>query len=140
MNFKLAIASALIAFGLATPAMAHPFPISYPPFNHSWELIGSRNVSFHAERDTIFAWGNDRYRQVKICVYRQPVRMFDVDVRFHNGGHQDVDVRNVIGAGQCTRTIDLNGNRRNIRSISFAYRSLPTFRFADPALVRVYAR
>ena len=141
MKFKLIVASALLALGLVSPAMAHPvFPVAYPTFARGWELIGARDVSFRAERDTIPAWGRDRYSQIKICVYRQPVRMYDVDVYFHNGGHQDVGVRNVIGDGQCTRAIDLNGNRRNIRSVALAYQSLPTFRHVDRALVRVYAR
>ena len=72
-----------------------------------------------------------------LCVYNQPVRMYDLDVRFHNGGVQDVSVRNVIGAGQCTRAIDLNGQRRDIQSVSLAYRALG---FGRGALVRVFAR
>jgi hypothetical protein len=37
-------------------------------------------------------------------------------VRFANGGHQDVSVRERINPGQCTRAIDLNGDDRNITS------------------------
>ena len=150
MNIKLALAGALLAFGFATPAFAAPYgpqpsPVAYPNFRHAqWELIGTRDVSFRADRDTIFARGNDRYRQVMVCVYRQPVRVLDLDVRFANGGHQDLSVRNVIGAGQCTRAIDLNGQRRDIRSVSIAYKTIPGFRFGgrfgQSALVRVYAR
>ena len=150
MNFKLAIAGALLAAGFASPAFAAPYgpypsPISYPTYHHSqWELIGTRDVSFRAERDTIPAYGNDRARQIMVCVYRQPVRMFDLDVNFANGGHQDVDVRSVIGAGQCTRAIDLYGDRRDIRSVALTYKTANGFRFHGPfwqnALVRVYAR
>jgi hypothetical protein len=38
----------------------------------------------------------------------------------------------------------LNGRNRDIRSVSFAYKTIPGFRqigrFAQPATVRVYAR
>ena len=145
-KLKLAFASVLLALGLATPAMAHgygygPGPIAhYPGGYYSWELIGSRNVSFHIEQDTIFAHGHDRHRQIKVCAYRQPVRLFDLDVRFRNGGHQDVPVRAVLYPGQCTRAIDLYGHRRDIRTVSFVYRSLPGYRHFRPALVQVFAR
>jgi hypothetical protein len=151
MKLKFALAGALLALGLATPAFAHsgggygPQPAAYNGHRHAaWELIGTREVSFRADRDTIFAQGRDRHRQVMICVYRAPVRMIDVDVRFKNGGHQDLAVRDVIGAGQCTRAIDLQGNRRDIRSVSLSYKTIANFRphnrFPSTAVVRVYAR
>lgn len=149
MKLKLALAGALLTFGLASPALAAPNfgpqQASYHGVrNMAWEQIGSREVSFRAERDVIIARGNDRHRQIMVCVYRQPVRMLDLDVRFANGGHQDLGVRNVIGAGQCTRAIDLNGQRRNIRSIALGYKTIAGHRFggrfAQTALVRVFAR
>jgi hypothetical protein len=142
MKLKLALAGALLALGLAAPAMAHGYgPVAHYPGGYaSWELIGTRNVSFRIERDTIFAHGHDGHRQIKVCAYRQPVRLFDLDVRFRNGGHQDVPVRAVLYPGQCTRAIDLVGHRRDIRTVSFVYRSLPGFRHYRPAVVQVFAR
>ena len=150
MNFKLIIAGALLTFGLATPALAYPgnqgpYGNQYNNNRHAqWELIGSRQVSFRAERDTIGVRGYDRYRQIMVCVYNRPVRFLDMDVRYGNGRSQDVNVRSVIGAGQCTRAIDLNGRHRDIRAVSFAYKSIGGFRqvgrLAQPATVRVYAR
>ncbi len=109
-----------------------------------WEVIGSTQVSFRTERDTVRVRGYERHRQIMVCVYNKPVRFLDMDVRFGNGRSQDVGVRSVIGAGQCTRAIDLNGRNRDIRSVSFAYKTIPGFRqigrLAQPATVRVYAR
>jgi hypothetical protein len=150
MNLKLIVAGALLTFGLATPALAAPgggYGGGYGP-NHGrhsqWELVGSTQVSFRTERDTIRVRGYERHRQIMVCVYNKPVRFLDMDVRFGNGRSQDVGVRSVIGAGQCTRAIDLNGRNRDIRSVSFAYKTIPGFRqigrFAQPATVRVYAR
>lgn len=154
MNFKLAIAGALLTFGLATPALAAPGHGPYGGYGHGnynnrhaqWELVGATQVSFRTERDTIRVRGNERHRQLMVCVYNKPVRFLDMDVRFGNGRSQDIGVRNVIGAGQCTRAIDLNGHRRNIQSVSFIYRTAPGFhrtghfgRF-QPAYIRVYAR
>jgi hypothetical protein len=150
MNLKLALAGALLAFGFATPALAAPG--SWGDRDHrggdrhrgQWELIGTQQVSFRTERDTIYVRGHERHRQLKICVYNRPVRMLDMDVRFRNGGHQDVGVRHVIGAGDCTRAIDLDGRRRDIRSVSFTYKTVGGYRhigrFPQHAFVRVYAR
>jgi len=152
MKLKLALAGALLTFGLATPALAAPGggygpqPAAYHGHRQAaWELIGSQSVSLRKERDTIFARGNDRHRQIMICVYRAPVRMFDVDVRFKNGGHQDANVRQTFRAGTCTRAIDLKGNRRDIKTVSMAYKTIPGFKFGprgfgQTAVVRVYAR
>lgn len=153
MSIKLSIAGALIAVSLGAPSLASAAPAGFAPaafaqHRGGWELIGARDVGFRTERDVILARGNDRHRQLMVCVYRQPVRMLDLDVRFANGGHQDIGVRSVIGAGQCTRAIDLKGNRRNIRSVSMTYKSMTGRPFgarfgahlAQNAAVRVYAR
>ncbi|MEQ1864960.1 MAG: hypothetical protein ABL996_09935 [Micropepsaceae bacterium] len=161
MKLKFALAGAVLATTLASPAFAYPSygpqttPAAYSNFRHAaWELVGTRDVSFRVERDTIMVRGNDRSRQIMICVYKQPVRLLDADVRFANGGHQDLFVRNVIGAGQCTRAIDLQGNRRDIRSISLSYKTATGARFENrhrgndrfgngfgqSAQVRIYAR
>lgn len=136
MTLKLALAG-IVATTLATPAFANPgfgaqtYPGSYGHGRSAaWELVGARDVSFRTEQDTIFVRGNDRTRQIMICVYRQPVRMLDVDVRFANGGNQDVAVRNVIGAGQCTRAIDLRGHRRNVKAITLTYKTANGVRLA----------
>ncbi len=157
MTLKLALAGAVLATTLASTAIAQPFQPSPASFPHArqvaWQLVGARDVSFRVERDTIQVRGNDRSRQVMICVYRQPIRLLDADIRFANGGRQDLYVRAVIGAGQCTRAIDLQGHRRDIRSISFVYKSVAGVRFGDGrrhddrfggfgqgAQVRVYVR
>jgi hypothetical protein len=64
--------------------------------------------------------------------------MRDFDVRFENGRHQDVRVRQRIAAGTCTRNIDLAGNRRDIETVRLIYS--PIRRGWTRPLVRVQAR
>ena len=136
MKFKLALAGALLTLGLTAPASAHT---SYNPGWHSWDLLGTRVVSRHAERDVVPAYGHRQYRQIKICAYQRPIRFYDLDVRFQNGGRQDLAVRAVLNPGQCTRAIDLRGYRRDIRFVSMAYETLGRGH-GRRAFVRVYAR
>lgn len=135
MKLKLALAGVLLTLGLAAPASAyHP-----GPWAPSWDLLGSRAVSHHGEFDTIPAYGHQRYRQLKVCAYNKPIRFYDLDVVFRNGGHQDVATRVVLYPGQCTRAIDLRGHRRDIRFVRMAYETLGWNR-GSRAFVRVYAR
>jgi hypothetical protein len=156
MTLKLTLAGALLAVGFATPSfaapalpMAHGFPqpaafhqmakpAPQPARPAKWELVGQRTVSQRLERDTIPVVGRDRHQQIMLCVYNTPVRLQDFDVRFANGGKQDVAVRNVIGAGQCTRAIDLKGQKRDIKSITLAYKAMGFFKRG--ALVKIFAR
>ncbi len=62
--------------------------------------------------------------------------MYDLDVFFNNGGHQDVSVRERINPGRCTRAIDLNGGDRDIARIAMVYEET-SFR-RRTATVRVY--
>ena len=166
MTYKSIIAGALLSLIAVSPVLAAPLSFGPEGFARqpvafsggrlgAWELIGTREVSFRTERDFIPARGYDRHRQIMICVYRQPVRILDVDVRFSRGGSQDINVRNVIGEGQCTRAIDLRGRHRDIQAIALTYKSISgrfddrfdwrghrhdNRRFGQQALVKVFAR
>lgn len=145
MNLKLILAGALLSLGLAAPALAHGGGSGHGPGYRpgSWELIGTRQVDFRTERDRVAVRGYERFRQIKVCVYNRPVHFLDMDVRFANGGRQDIHVRDVIRPGDCTRAIDLRGHRRDLHAVSFIYRSLGGHRrvaYGHRAIVQVFAR
>jgi hypothetical protein len=162
---KLALLGLALSLGLATPSFAadrdYDRDRNYRDNSYrddsrrdyqearwrpgAWNVIGTRTVSHRAERDVIPAFGRERYSQIRLCVYGDPVRMMDLDVRFRNGARQDVRVRNVIGEGQCTRVIDLYGRNRDISSVGLVYRALDNdrrreYRRNRGAVVRVFAR
>ena len=140
MKLKLAIAGVVLALGLAVPASAHSYGPGYGYGGwHTWQLLGTREVQHFGERDTIFTPGFQQYRQVKLCAYRRPVRLYDLDVVFRNGGHQDVRVRRILNPGECTRSIDLYGHRRDVQLVSLAYETIGYPR-GPRAVVQVYAR
>jgi hypothetical protein len=124
VNLKAYVLGAALTLAAAGPAAA-------------WELIGARDVRDRTERDTIYVEGHRQYERIRLCVYRNPVHFLDVDVRFHNGGHQDVSVQSRINPGQCTRAIDLRGDDRDIASVSMLYEET-SFRRRH-ATVRLFA-
>lgn len=108
IKFVLAFVGALGAMAASSEAGA-------------WELIGTKNVTDRVDFDILRAPGPRLYKQIRICVSRNPVHFYDVDVRFTNFGHQDVKIAKRINAGHCTRVIDLKGGRRNINYVKFLY-------------------
>lgn len=125
MKLKALVLGAVLALAATTgPAFA-------------WDQIGARDVRDRTDRDTIYLNGHRQFERIKLCVYRNPVHFYDLDVRFNNGGHQDVSVRSRINPGQCTRAIDLNGDDRDIATISMLYEET-SWRRGAHATVRVF--
>jgi hypothetical protein len=103
----------------------------------AWDQIGVRDVRDRTDRDTIHLNGHRQFDRIKLCVARNPVHFLDLDVRFENGGHQDVAVRYRVNPGQCTRAIDLTGDDRDIAYITMLYEET-SWRRGAHATVRVY--
>jgi hypothetical protein len=128
MSKKLILAAAALAtVGITVPAEAQRYA--------RWENVGSLRVNNRFERDEIRVRGNDRHRAIRLCNTnsRKDIRLVDVDVVYANGREEDVPNQDSIRAGRCTRSYDLLGNSRNIRTIKLAYAKMGV-RGRDPIL------
>lgn len=91
---------------------------------HGWEKLGERKVSDRVDHDEIVVTSaKGDFKSLKVLVRDHAVQFRDMKVHFGNGGTQDVELRSVIAAGGESRVIDLNGNDRVIRKVSFVYDS-----------------
>ena len=125
MNRFLAFAFACLGATLSTPVSAETH-------------LGSVMVRYNTDTDVIPVPSAVFYGAVRFCVSQSAVHMHDLDAHFANGGHQDLWVRAVVRAGECTRWIDLNGPRRNLTSIVLRY---DTIGASGPrAVVSAYGR
>lgn len=125
MNLRTICITAAVAFSaLATPAAA-------------WDLLGARDVRDAVDHDTIVVEGARRFERIRLCVSEHAVHFLDLDVRFANGGHQDVPIRARVQPGQCTRDISLDGDDRNITTVSMVYEA-NTRRAGVHATVRLF--
>lgn len=92
--------------------------------DHGWEKLGERKVSDRLDHDEILVTSaKGDFKSLKILVRDHAVQFRDMKVHFGNGGTQDVQLRSVIAAGGESRVIDLTGNDRVIRKVSFVYDS-----------------
>ena len=107
-HLKTALIIAAGAASLATiPTAASAMKSS------GWPTIASTTVTGRSDSSNIYLPGRQRYRAIKLCVAKSPLKMRDVRVYYRNGSRQDADVRQRLQPGSCTRRIDLRGRDRD---------------------------
>jgi len=129
----LTVAAAASAVVAVSPAAAQ-----YARWNErGWRTVAYTRVDGR-DTDIIRMRGHIRERRIRVCAINQPLNLRDFDIRFQNGGHQNVNTRAVLRAGTCTRAVDLRGNRRDINAVRLRY--APIYRSALRPYVRVQVR
>lgn len=92
--------------------------------NDRVEFLGERKVNFGGDVDTILVGANDGlFRAIRIEVDGSALEMWDIDVHFGNGGHEDFNTRLHFEEGSWSRRIDLRGGERIIKKVVFKYKS-----------------
>lgn len=86
-----------------------------------WEYLGQSNVDGRRDHDTIRVNARGAFRAIQLQVQGGEIEFQRVVVHFENGADTDVPVRDRIQAGGRTRSIDLPGDQRRIRSIEIWY-------------------
>ena len=132
-TFLLGAATAAATLTAIAPAAAQQWRWN----DNGWRTIGYTRVDGR-DSDRIDLPGRTRQSEIRLCSMNQPLRLRDFDIRFENGGRQDVNTRAVLPAGRCTRAIDLKGNRRDIASVRLRYE--PISRSWQRPVVRVQVR
>lgn len=129
-TLMLAAVAGAVTMTAAVPAAAQQW---------RWNERGWRTIAFETvdgrDSDRINLPGRTKQSKIRLCSMNQPLRLRDFDIRFENGGRQDVNTRAVLPAGRCTRAIDLKGNRRDIASVRLRYE--PITRSWQRPVVRV---
>jgi hypothetical protein len=95
-----------------------------PLVAQNWELLGTRRVSFRAERDVIPVTGQEgKFKALMLEVEGGNLELYNIRVVFGDGSAFSPDTRLEFRQGTWSRYIDLPGEARVIRRIEFLYRS-----------------
>jgi hypothetical protein len=86
-----------------------------------WQFVGAKAVGHGTDNDIIFVNSDRKFRQLRVCVKKAPVRFEDFDVYYRNGGSENISVREKFKAGSCSRNLDLRGEARHITQIRLRY-------------------
>lgn len=82
-----------------------------------WEYLGQAMVNGRNDHDIINVNARGGFRAIQLQVQGGEIEFQRVVVHFENGGDTDVPIRDRIQAGGRTRSIDLPGDQRRIRSV-----------------------
>jgi hypothetical protein len=94
-------------------------------------FLGRRKVDILADHDVIHVGASQGFfKKIQFHVSGNDVFLYDVDVRYANGGRDDITTRFKVPQGGFSRKIDLRFNNRKIQSVSFFYGKLPNGRGA----------
>lgn len=90
--------------------------------NKGWERIGSKKVNYKLDRDVIPVGVDDgRFTKLKVVVTRGHLNMHKMVVHYGNGTRNEIALRHNFGKKSTSRVIDLKGNKRFIKKITFIY-------------------
>jgi hypothetical protein len=90
-----------------------------------WERLGARALDLRGERDTIEVGRNEgRFHSIMLDVDGSAIEMLNLRVIFGDGNAYAPPTPLTFDASERSRVIDLPGDTRIIRSITFNYRSL----------------
>jgi hypothetical protein len=92
-----------------------------------WTTIGSRTLNWQVDRETIPVRGTQRFREVRFCASRRPLRILGANADFSNGGTQDLNATAILSAGECSRAINLDGDARDITQLRMSYSKFKLF-------------
>ena len=86
-----------------------------------WEYLGQAHVDGREDHDKIRVENGGSFRAIQLGIRDGAIEFHKIIVHFENGADHQVEVRDRIAANEKTRTIDLPGDRRRIRSVEFWY-------------------
>jgi hypothetical protein len=91
-----------------------------------WDKLGERWVNGQSDKDRIEVGRADgKFRQLMIVVEHSAVDLDAFDVEFANGSHFTPELRARFDENSRSRVIDLPGDARTIRHITFRAGNIP---------------
>jgi hypothetical protein len=123
MKFTLRFTLFLSLFALLMPTFGWAAPEADQwPRGPRWERLGSRKVTYRADRDVIRVTAQEgTFRALKLEVDRAPIDLNHVVIHYRNGDTQSIRLRQRIPRGGSSPILDLPGNRRIITKVVLYY-------------------
>jgi len=88
-------------------------------------MLGERRVDFHADHDVISVGSYEGwFKDIVVWVERNNIEMFNLVVTYGNGEKERFDTRLVFDEGTRSRVLHLEGGKRHIRNMAFAFKTV----------------
>ena len=92
-------------------------------------FLGRRKIDPLLDFDTIHVGaGLGLFRKIQFHVSGNDLYLYDMNVKYTNGVHDDIPTRFKVPQGKVSRLIDLRNYMRHIEKVTFFYGKLPNGR------------
>jgi len=89
-----------------------------------WNKIGDAKVDFSTDKDKFVLLGKDQFKALKIKVKDAPVHIENMQVQFEGGVTEDISLASELKTGAESREIDLKNKDKEIKNVTFVYRTV----------------
>lgn len=89
-----------------------------------WNKIGDAKVDFSTDKDKFVLIGKDQFKALKIKVKDAPVHIENMQVQFEGGVTEDISLASELKTGGESREIDLKNKDKEIKNVTFVYRTV----------------
>ena len=117
-DMKYTAIAALALFATATPISAQDMG--------DWEQAGTRAIDPAKGTETIFMFGDNRHRQIRLCSANADLAVLTVGIEYANGESQAIPTGFVIARGTCSEPLELAGRRRSVEKLVLTYTPFTT--------------
>ena len=117
----------ILCMGMLTVTEIHAQqPVVVSSNKEGWHKIGDATVDFKSDKDKFIILGRDRFKAVKIMVQDAPLKMDNMQIKYHGGQKEDVELRSEFQPGSESRVIDLKNYSAELKSVTFVYHTIGT--------------
>jgi hypothetical protein len=102
-----------------------------------WHKIGEVKANFKTESESIAPMGKDKFKAVKLMISNAPIEISQVIISYEDETMQQIPVSGSIEPGGETGIFNLTSPDKEIKKVSFTYRSRANYE-GDRAHVELY--
>ncbi len=112
--------------GLAVGLMSFATPEKNKLQKHKWEKLGQKVVNIKGDHDVIpVTIKEGTFKALKFKVLKAPIHLLNIKVHYANGTVDNFKINKRFPKGSESRVLDLPGNKRIIKKITFNYKTIP---------------
>lgn len=89
-----------------------------------WHKIGDAKVDFSTEKDKFILIGKDKFKSLKIKANKAPVLIENMQIAYEGGVTEDISLASQLKTGEESRIVELKNYDRQIKNVTFVYRTL----------------
>jgi hypothetical protein len=89
-----------------------------------WNKIGDAKVDFSTDKDKFVLLGKDQFKALKIKAKDAPVHIENMQVQYEGGVTEDISLASELKTGAESREIDLKNKDKEIKNVTFVYRTV----------------